>query len=255
MNFKLKDKVVLITGCSRGIGLGIATEFASLGATLVLTEIKERFEELTKVKKQLEEKFQVDIEILCLDIKDIKDIRKKLGELKEPFNKIDILVNNAGINIIKDSLELLEDEWDQVLDVNLKGTFFMTQHVVKSMIVNNINGSIINIASQHGVIGNLNRAAYCSSKAGIINLTRALSYEWAKYGVRINCISPTYVETDNNREYLNSSKGKREYLNKIPIKKYAKPEHIAKACVFLRDTDSDLITGQNIRIDGGYTSI
>lgn len=255
MSLKLKDKVALITGCSRGIGLGIANEFASSGATLVLTEIDERFEQLKEVKKDLEEKFQVDIEILCLDITETKDIRKKIIGLKEPFNKIDILVNNAGINIIKDSLELSEEEWDKVVDINLKGTFFMTQEVAKNMIVNNTCGSIINIASQHGVVGNINRAAYCASKAGIINLSKALSYEWVKYGIRINCVSPTYVETDNNREYLSSSKGKRDYLNKIPMKKYAKPEDIAKACVFLSDADSRLITGQNIIIDGGYTSI
>lgn len=255
MYSELRNQVVLITGASRGIGLGIAEIFANWGSKLVLTEIEERFKELQNTAKQLSEKLNVDIKTISLDITNIDEIRKKISTLEEPFNKVTILVNNAGINIIKDSLEMSEDEWDEVSSINLKGTFFVTQEIAKIMISNNIEGSIINIASQHGVVGNLNRSAYCATKAGLINLTKALSYEWAKYGIRVNSVSPTYVETDNNREYLNSSKSKREYLNKIPMRKYAVPKDVGNACVFLGTSNARLITGHNLIIDGGYTSI
>ena len=248
-------QVVLITGASRGIGLGIAKIYASEGSTLILTEISERYLDLKVVAEELRKEFNVNIKILEIDIRNLSEIKDKISLLKDEYSKITTLINNAGINIIKDSLEVCEDDWNRVSDINLKGTFFMTQQVVKNMIKNDIRGSIINIASQHGVVGNINRAVYCATKAGIINMTRALSYEWAKYGIRVNCVSPTYVETKNNTNYLNSSKGKRDYLNKIPLKIYAKPEDIGNACKFLSSLDSKLITGQNIIIDGGYTSI
>lgn len=249
------NQVVLITGASRGIGLGIAKEYAALGNKLILTEIEERIHILRSRAKEIEEEFEVEVKALSLDITNIRDISIKIGALEAPFNRINTLINNAGINIIKDSLDITEEDWDKVSDVNLKGTFFVTKEVVKGMIINNIQGSIINISSQHGIIGNEQRAAYCATKAGIINLSRALAYEWSRYGIRINCISPTYVETDNNREYLRSSKAKRMYLSKIPLREYANPKDISKACLFLSSNDSRLITGQNIVVDGGYTIV
>ena len=235
-----ENEVVLITGASRGIGLGIAKKYASEGATLILTEINERYNDLKSVASEIRNQFNIPVKSLSLD--------------KEGF-KITTLVNNAGINIIKEAIELSEEDWDEVSNINLKGTFFVTREVAKKMIASDIKGSIINIASQHGTVGNINRAVYCATKAGLINLSKALAYEWSKYGIRVNAVSPTYVETDNNSDYLNSSYGKRTYLSKIPLKKYAKPQDIANVCSFLSKNGSELITGQNIIVDGGYTIV
>lgn len=255
MSQSLKDKVVLITGSSRGIGLGIAKEFAKNGAVLILTEIESRFEKLLKISQELETEYKVKVHPISMDIKNLDQIKTQVESLEKPFNKVDILINNAGINIIMDSFEITEREFDEICSINLKGTFFVTQEIAKNMVGAGIKGSIINISSQHGIVGNTDRAIYCATKAGIINMSRALAYEWSKYKIRINCVSPTYVETDNNREFLQSTKGKRTYLNKIPLKDYARPEDIAKACIFLASDKSRLITGQNIVIDGGYTSV
>lgn len=253
MYYGLRDKVVLITGASRGIGVNMAKAFAEEGCTLVLTEVEERFNELEIEIEKIRKETSVKAIGKKLDIRSVQQIRSVINDLEDDYKMIQILINNAGTNIIKETLSISEEEWDSIEEVNLKGTFFVTQSVAKNMILNNIRGRIINIASQHGVVGNVDRAPYCASKAGIINMSKGLALEWAKYGIRINCISPTYVETDNNRSYLNSNNAKRLYLNKIPMKKYATPKDIAEAAKFLASDNSELITGQNIIVDGGYT--
>ena len=250
-----ENEVVLITGASRGIGLGIAKKYASEGATLILTEINERYNDLKSVASEIRNQFNIPVKSLSLDIRNLKEISEMIEILDKEGFKITTLVNNAGINIIKEAIELSEEDWDEVSNINLKGTFFVTREVAKKMIASDIKGSIINIASQHGTVGNINRAVYCATKAGLINLSKALAYEWSKYGIRVNAVSPTYVETDNNSDYLKSSYGKRTYLSKIPLKKYAKPQDIANVCSFLSKNGSELITGQNIIVDGGYTIV
>lgn len=246
--------IAVVVGSSRGTGLEIAKVLAGEGYDLALTEIDERFETLLQEAKNIEEAYNVAVRCYKLDINYVADIEKVFKDIEKDFSNIDVLVNNAGINILMPSLEMTEDIWDKVVDVNLKGSFFTMKEAAKIMLKNN-GGAIVNIASQHGIVGNENRAPYCSSKAGLVNLTKALSYEWAKYDIRVNAISPTYVLLDENEELLLSSKGRKQYLNYIPLRKYCTKEHIASAVKYLVSSSSSIITGHNLVLDGGYTAV
>lgn len=250
----LSDQKALITGASRGIGLEIARRFANEGAILILTELEERMYELEKQAECIKEKFSVNVITHCLDIKEHNQIKKVVQDVEEKCNVIDILVNNVGVNLLVSVLKLTWEEWDFVLDTNLKGNFFMSQEVAKVMMKNR-KGSIVSIASQHGVVGNENRAAYCASKAGLINLTRVLALELARHGIRANTVSPTFVLTEQNRDILNSNSFKHANLNKIPLRKYASPEDVAEAVLFLSSDLSKMITGHNLVVDGGWTAM
>lgn len=246
--------VAVVVGASRGIGLEISKVLASEGYDLALTEIGDRFEDLLDKSKELIKEYDVKVSCYKLDITYIDNIEEIFKAIEKGFGNIDLLINNAGINILMPALEVSEDIWDRVLDINLKGLFFTMKEAAKIMIKRD-GGSIINIASQHGIVGNENRAPYCSSKAGLVNLSKALSYEWSKYNIRVNCISPTYVLLDENKELLLSSKGKKQYLNTIPLRKYCTKEEIAGAVKYLSSKNATIITGHNIVLDGGYTAI
>jgi 2-deoxy-D-gluconate 3-dehydrogenase len=170
------------------------------------------------------------------------------------FGRIDILVNNAGINISKPALEVTEQDWDRVLDVNLKGVFFCSQAVARGMIQQK-SGKIVNVASQNGVIGYYNRAAYCSSKAGVVNLTRVLAIEWASRSINVNAVGPTFVRTPLTEKLFQEESFKREVLSRIPLGRLGKPEDVAGAVVFLSSPAADLITGHTLLVDGGWTAI
>jgi NAD(P)-dependent dehydrogenase (short-subunit alcohol dehydrogenase family) len=246
--------IAVVVGSSRGTGLEIAKVLAGEGYDLALSEIHERFETLLQEAKNIEEVYNVTVRCYKLDINYVADIEKVFKDIEKDFSNIDVLVNNAGINILMPSLEMTEEIWDKVVDVNLKGLFFTMKEAAKIMLKNN-GGAIVNMASQHGIVGNENRAPYCSSKAGLVNLTKALSYEWAKYDIRVNAISPTYVLLDENEELLLSSKGRKQYLNYIPLRKYCTKEHIASAVKYLVSGSSSIITGHNLVLDGGYTAV
>jgi 2-deoxy-D-gluconate 3-dehydrogenase len=254
VEISLHDKKAIVTGAGRGIGLKIAELFANAGASLIVTEIEDRFESLKKCCEEIANNFGVKVIPAVLDIRNQEDISRVVKLAMHEFDEINILVNNAGINLLCPSLTVTREQWDQVLDINLKGTFFLTQEVARKMIKNR-NGAIVSIASQHGIVGNELRAAYCSSKAGIVNLTKALSYEWAKYGIRVNAVSPTYVLTEANDALLNSSDFMRKSLNNIPLRRYASPLDVANAVLFLSSELSSMITGHNLLVDGGYTAI
>lgn len=254
VEISLQGKHAIVTGAGRGIGLKIAEMLARAGASLIVTELEERFDALKVSSLELQNSFGVRVIPAALDLRSQEAINSVVQMAIQEFDKIHILVNNAGINLLTPSLTLTWEQWDQVLDINLKGTFFLTQEVAKRMIQKK-DGTIINIASQHGVVGNELRAAYCSSKAGIVNLTKALSYEWARHGIRVNAVSPTYVLTEVNGDLLHSNDFMRKALQKIPLRRYATPEDIANAVLFLSSELSSMITGHNLLVDGGYTAV
>lgn len=250
----LLKKNVVITGASRGIGLETAKVLAVSGATLILTELENQMENLEKQAELIRNEFSVDVTVYSLDVRKHEQIVDVVKSINEKYGNVDVLVNNIGINLLTPALSLRWEEWDMVLDTNLKGNFFMTQEIAKLMVKKG-KGSIISIASQHGVVGNENRAAYCASKAGLINLTRVLAIEFAKHGIRANTVSPTFVITEANKEILESNNFKRNNLNKIPLKKYALPEDVAHAVAFLASDLSKMITGHNLVVDGGWTAL
>lgn len=248
---EFKDKKVLITGASRGIGAKMAEVFGSLNAELLLCDLPSQqkiLEEMASVLLIPQEK----IHLYSVDVRDIGTIKIMMEQIKRDNLSVDVLINNAGINSYLSPFELQEKQWDDIMDVNLKGTFFMTRAVSEAFLIES-KGNIISIASQHGVVANYNRVHYCASKAGIIQMTKALALEWSKFSVRVNCISPTFVETKENHNLLYESSFKRSALHKIPLKRYAQAEDIANAAVFLASPMAKMITGHNLIVDGGWT--
>ena len=170
------------------------------------------------------------------------------------FGRIDVLVNNAGVNIPRAALEITEADWDRVLDVNLKGLFFLSQRVAREMIGAG-GGKIVNIASQNGVVGYFKRAAYCSSKAGVVNLTRVLALEWAEHKILVNAVAPTFVLTPLTQSTFDDPVLREDLLKRIPLGRVGQPEDVAGAVVFLASPAADMITGHTLLVDGGWTAI
>lgn len=253
MNVMLSEKNVVITGASRGIGAEIATQFAQEGASLWLTETPENYDRLKQFGHHLAREYGVSVHDHRLDLRRLDWIGECVAWLHDTAEKVDVLINNAGINILSPALSITEQQWDDVVDINLKGTFFITREIAKLMIPQQ-SGAMIMIASQHGVVGNENRAPYCASKAGLIHLTKALALEWAKYGIRVNAISPTFVVTEQNRDMVENPAFQRSQLPKIPLRKMAVPQDIAAAALYLASDQAGMVTGHNLVIDGGWTA-
>lgn len=185
------------------------------------------------------------------DISDINGVMDSVNSTL-PFDScVDLMVYLIGTNQIAPAIETNIEDWDKIMNINLRGFYFASQLAAKNMILNG-GGKIVSVASQHGVVVNDNRSVYCTSKAGLIHLSKQLAYEWAKYDIRVNVVSPTFILNDANREVLNTARNRRAYLDKIPLKRYATPDDIARAIMFLSSDNSSMITGQNIIVDGGW---
>ncbi len=189
----VSGKTALVTGAGSGLGRSIALALAEAGADVAITELASRMENARTVAASIRSLGRKAL-VVKLDVTSVKNIERAVAEVIKAFSRIDILVNNAGINIPRRALDVTEDDWDRILDVNLKGVFFCAQAVGRQM-VRQGSGKIINMASQNGVVGYHDRAAYCSSKAGVVNLTRVLAIEWAQYQINVNAVAPTFVLT------------------------------------------------------------
>jgi NAD(P)-dependent dehydrogenase (short-subunit alcohol dehydrogenase family) len=183
-----------------------------------------------------------------------EDVREMFRQVNERLGRIDILVNNAGVNIPRPALEVTEEDWDRVLDTNLKGVFFVAQRTARTMKEHGC-GRIINMASQNGVVGYYNRAAYCSSKAGVVNLTRVLAIEWAPLGITVNAVGPTFVITPLTQSTWDDPVMREDLLKRIPLGRVGVPEDIVGAVVFLASPAASLITGHTLLVDGGWTAL
>ncbi len=241
----LSDKVAIVTGASRGIGKTIATTFANAGAHVVCVA------RTTDKIEQLSEKINSNggsSSYTSCDIGVKDNIYDMMQNVILNYGKIDILVNNAGIT--KDSLllRMKEEDWDMVLNINLKGAFHCTKTVIKPMIKNR-KGRIINITSIVGLTGNSGQANYAASKAGLIGFTKSVAKEVASRGITVNCIAPGWIQTEMTNEFNETIK--REILNKIPIGRLGVAEDIAFAALYLASDEASYITGQTITIDGG----
>lgn len=242
----LKDKVALVTGASRGIGKAIALSFSREGAFVIINYNgnKEKAEE---VKNEIIEKGG-KAEIYQCNVAKGDEAKEMIDSIIKTYGKLDILVNNAGIT--KDGLimKLSEDDFDDVIDINLKGTFLCTKHVARQMMKQR-SGRIINMSSVVGVMGNAGQVNYSASKAGIIGLTKSLAKEIGSRGITVNAVAPGYIDTDMTNELSDSVKEK--ILEGVPLKRMGKPEDIAEACTFLASDKASYITGQVIGINGG----
>lgn len=242
----LKDKVALITGASRGIGRAIAQKFAQQGAQVAFT-----FLSSVEKGKALEDElsaYGVKAKGYRSDASDFQAAEELAAEVVKEFGRIDVLVNNAGITIDGLLLRMSEEQWDQVIRVNLKSVFNLTKAVSKNMIRAK-SGSIINLTSVVGIKGNAGQANYAASKAGIIGFTKSIALELGSRNIRSNAIAPGFIETEMTDAV--DPKAIEEWKQQIPMKRGWKPEEVADACVFLASDMSNYITGQVLQVDGG----
>ena len=241
---ELKGKNVFITGSTRGIGLAMAHKFASLGANIVLNGRREIDEELVSEFSD----YGVQVVSISGDVSDSTDAKRMVEETIEKLGSVDILVNNAGITKDKLMLKLTEEDFEQVLKVNLVGAFNMTQAVLKPMSKAR-QGAVINVSSVVGLIGNVGQANYAASKAGLIGFTKSVAREVAARNVRVNAIAPGMIESDMTD--VLSDKVKEATLAQIPMKRFGNTSEVAEVAVFL--ARQEYLTGQVIAIDGGLT--
>ena len=240
----LKEKVVFISGSSRGIGQAIALGFAKAGSNVILNA-------RTEVKPELVaqiESYGVKAAVVLGDISQASDVKRMVKEAYAAFGQIDILVNNAGITNDKLLIGMKEADFASVIDVNLKGTFLMSQAFLKKMYKQKV-GVIINLASVIGLHGNVGQANYAASKAGVIGLTKSLAKEGALRNIRANAIAPGMIVSDMTA--VLSDKVKADIMTEIPLKRFGQADEVAQTAVFL--AQNDYITGQVITVDGGMT--
>ncbi|MGM7719826.1 SDR family NAD(P)-dependent oxidoreductase [Metabacillus sp. Hm71] len=249
---ELEGKKVIVVGGSKGIGKDIALAFARLGSDVVITGRNE--EDLCKTTEELKA-FNPNCFYLTADIQNVHEIYNMINAAFFRLGRIDVLINNAGINIPKPALEVTEEDWDRVLDTNLKGTFFCSQRVAKHMIEQRTAGKIINIVSQMAFVGYIKRAAYCSSKGGAVQLTKALAIEWAEHQIKVNAVAPTFIETDFTKKMFDDQGFYQDVLSRIPLGSLAKPDDVTGAVLFLASDMANFVTGETIRVDGGWTAI
>lgn len=243
---ELKDKVCVITGSSRGIGKAIAVEFAKLGAKVIINascESERALNTLEEIKA-----LGAECGIAYADVSKPESAKELIEKAVEKFGRIDVLVNNAGITRDTLMLRMSEEDWDKVMDVNLKGPFNCIKAVSRLMMKQKC-GSIINITSVVGIIGNPGQANYSASKAGLIGLTKTTAKEFAKKGIRCNAVAPGFIESEMTD--VLSDEVKNGYLENVPLGRFGKGEDVAKLCAFLASDSSGYITGQVIDVDGG----
>jgi 3-oxoacyl-[acyl-carrier protein] reductase len=242
----LKEKVALITGASGGIGRAVAIKLAENGATCIVhyNGNKKKAEETVKVIESLGGKAIIK----KADVSNSDACKRMIAEIVDEFGKVDILVNNAGVT--KDGLlvKMSESDFDEVIDINLKGAFNCTKFASKYMMKKR-SGNIINMASISGIIGNAGQVNYSASKAGLIGMTKSLAKELATRNIRVNAIAPGFIETEMTEKL--SEKIREESVKQIPLGRFGKAEEVANVALFLASEQSGYITGQVIRIDGG----
>ena len=239
--YNLKNKKVIITGGSRGIGYSILKEFYE-NSSEILT-IGSNLKNLENVKKDFPK-----IKIKQLDLKNNSDLTKIFPKLIDELGGIDVLVNNAGITKDNLTLRMKEEEWRDVIDVNLNSVFYLCQFAIKSMIRKK-SGNIINITSVVGHTGNAGQANYTASKAGIVAMTKSLAKEYAKKNIRLNCVSPGFIATDMTKDLKEEYQS--ELLKNIPINRLGSGKDIANAVLFLASDAASYITGETIHVNGG----
>lgn len=246
MKDMLKDKVALVTGASRGIGKAIAINLAANGAKVAVNYSSSESSALEVA--EIIKKNGGTAEIFKARVNVESEVEEMFTAVEKSIGVVDILVNNAGIT--KDNLlmRMKTEEWDSVIDVNLKGTFLCTRRAVKGMMKNRY-GKIINISSVVGFAGNAGQFNYSATKAGVIGMTKSAALELASRGIRVNAVAPGFIETDMTASLTDEVKA--AYLEKIPLKSLGKPEDIANAVAYLASPLSDYMTGQTLHLNGG----
>ena len=242
--FSLKGKVAIVTGSNTGLGQGICRAFAEAGAKVIGVSRRPS----TETKEMIGDNFHNVI----ADLSSLEVIPSIVKETVEKFGRVDILVNNAGVIKRQDSIEFTEENWDSVLNVNLKTVFFLTQAVAKQFIAQKTGGKVINIASMLSYQGGIRTPSYTASKSAIRGVTMTLANEWARYGINVNGIAPGYMATNNTEQLRNDEERSADILSRIPAGRWGTPADLEGAAVFLASDASDYVNGFTIAVDGGW---
>jgi len=247
----LKNRIAVITGAQSGIGLATAFLFATEGAETVLVDIRDAGREVEKIQQK-----GGSAHFCRADISNPRDVKALFEKTRKKYGCADILVNNAGIVIAKKATETSEAEWDRLLSVNLKGTFLCSKEAILHMRREKKGGVIINIASELGLVGGTEIAAYCASKGGMVQLTRAMALDHVSENIRVNCVCPGPIQTPLLEEIFASSscpeKEREHTLNMVPMGRLGRPEEIAQVILFLASDKSSFMTGAIVAVDGGW---
>lgn len=248
--FSLKGKIAIVIGGSRGLSKSIATGFSKAGANVIIVSRKKS--DLDAAAEDIMNKTGGSVKGIATDITSVKACENLVGKIDAEFGHIDILLNGAGLNIRKPVVEYLEEDWDKVLDIQLKYVFFMGQTVARHMIANKIKGKIINICSLNSELGLKNMVAYVAAKGGVKQMTKAMANELAQYGISVNAIGPGYFETEMTKPVFSDPDNVRRFKERIPYGRTGYPEDLIGTAIFLASPASDYIVGQTIYVDGGY---
>lgn len=248
--FDLSGKVAIVTGGTKGLGYGIVMKLAAAGAKVVITSRHQN--DCDAVAKEIAGLGGEAMGIRT-DVQNPEEIQNLVDKTVEKYGKLDIMVNNAGVAVTKRLTDMTEEEYNRVLDSNLKSVFFGGQIAAKQMIEQGEGGKIINMCSIGGVKGNNQLSTYGASKAGAINLTKSMAWEWGRYGINVNAICPGYVKTALNAEALENPKFKEKTLKGIPLRRFGTVEEIANLTLFLASDACAMLTGEFIVADMGAT--
>ena len=246
-----ESRRALVTGTSAGLGRAIAVALAREGYDLALTELSAAALKDTLADPAVANRKAIPI---ALDLRSQDSIKAAFDRATKELGDIDLLVNNAGRALLKPVAEVTEAEWDDVIDTNLKGAFFLSQLFGRRCIERKRPGAIVSMASTHGMIGIPQRLVYGVSKAGLIQMTRMLAIEWAADNIRVNAIAPTTVLTESRQQMLSDPKVRADMLARIPTGRFATPEEIAAAVVYLASPGAASVTGHTLMVDGGLTA-
>ncbi|MGY2576033.1 2-dehydro-3-deoxy-D-gluconate 5-dehydrogenase KduD [Vibrio sp. C8] len=246
-SFNVKGKVAIVTGCDTGLGQGMALGLAQAGCDIVGVNIVEPTETIELIKATGQKFIDIRANLMKLD-----DIPSIISRAVEECGHIDILVNNAGIIRRNDAIDFSEQDWDDVMNINIKSVFFMSQAVAKQFMAQGNGGKIINIASMLSYQGGIRVPSYTASKSGVMGITRLMANEWAKHNINVNAIAPGYMATNNTAALRADADRNQAILERIPADRWGTPEDLAGPCVFLASKASDYINGYTIAVDGGW---
>ena len=248
--FDLHGKVAVVTGASRGLGQTFARALARAGADLVITS--RTLDSLESFHREVES-IGRRVVSLELDVRSEDSIRRMVGEAASAYPRLDILVNNAGCNVRKPALEVTWDDWNLVLDTNLRGAFFVAQAVAKAMMPHG-RGRIINIGSLTSVMGYAGLGPYGASRGGVRQLTMSLADDWGPHGITVNCLAPGWFKTDQNKVMYEDPEWVDYLVDRIPMRRPGKPGDLEGPIVFLASDASEYVTGQTLLVDGGMST-
>lgn len=248
LSVDLQGQVALVTGAGKGIGRGIALAMAKSGAKVAA--VSRTASDLTSLQMEIEKMGGQCFTAIC-DVNSVSDMQEMVEKVAQWAGKIDILVNSAGINIQANALDVTEEQWDKVMNTNLKGSFFCSQAVARKMVPFN-DGKIINITSQMSFVGFYRRAAYCASKGGVSQYTKVMAVELAAHNIKVNCVAPTFINTPLTEPMFKDQAFLDEVMQRIPLRRVGEVDDVVGAVLYLASDASNLVTGTSIVVDGGW---